>query len=90
MAGSAKSRRGWGPPTLWAQHGGTTEIPEQDRNIGVFIPIFGFDVLGTTSICYRTNPAYCSCWNEKPERCTWDRAWGGGALVLKSVTVQLC
>lgn len=34
--------------------------------------------MGTTSICYWTNPACCSCWNEKSERCAWARAWGRG------------
>lgn len=52
-----KSRRSWGPPTLWAQHGGSTKISEQDSNMGVFIPIFEFYTLRTTSICYWTNPA---------------------------------
>lgn len=52
-----KSRRSWGPPTLWAQHRGSTKTSEQDRNTGVFILIFELYILGTTSSCHWTNPA---------------------------------
>lgn len=64
-----EEQEGLGTPTLWAQHRASTEVSEQDRNTGVFIP-------GAELAWPSARWAPVSCWGSAPSTSRGTR--GGG------------